>query len=359
MPSMQPEGTQHEAGEPAAMRILAAHDGLGCGLGHVRIIQPLRELAKHGHEVTFTETGDTRTIGYLRDGSQFDVVVGQRLAGYEGMRTWRRVRTPRNRLVFEADDDLFNIDKANWAAYQQFNKPDVREAIRGYAAVADLITVTTETLAQLQRDELGAGNVAVLPNCVPEYVLELPRSRSRMRPRVGWIGGASHGVDIHEATPAVRRFLQRNPGWDLYLGGTDYRPSFNARNWGQMIHEPWKQINDGERAYYEMIDFEIGIVPVRDTVFSRSKSALKALEYNARGIPVIASDVQPYREYVVHGENGFLVKAPHEWGKYLKLLADNGDLRAEMGAKGKLHASRLTHENNWLLWERAYEGMFR
>jgi len=34
------------------VKILAAHDGLGCG--HVRMIQPLRELAKHGHEVTFS-----------------------------------------------------------------------------------------------------------------------------------------------------------------------------------------------------------------------------------------------------------------------------------------------------------------
>lgn len=337
------------------MKILAAHDNAGCG--HVRLIQPLRELAKHGHEVTFSVLQDTETIEYLRDGSRFDVIVGQRMAGYDGMRTWRRARTPGNRLVYEVDDDLFSIDKANWAAYTQFSQGDVQEATRGYVSLADLVTVTTETLARLQQDVYGAAKTAVLPNCVPEYVLELPRT-ARDRPRIGWIGGASHGVDIHEAVPAVRRFLGRNPDWDLFLGGTDYRPSFRAKNWGQMIHEPWKQINNYEREYYEMIDFEIGIAPVRDTAFGRSKSAIKALEYNARGIPVIASNVQPYKEYIVHGENGFLVKEQHEWGRYINLLAKNPDLRREMGEKAKIHASACTHEANWRMWEMAYEGLF-
>lgn len=340
------------------MKILAAHDGAGCG--YVRLVQPLRELAKHGHDITLTvptEPGDTTYTEYLRDGGKFDIIIGQRLGGYEGMRTWRRARTPRNRLVFETDDDLFNIDRSNWSAYEHFRQPGIQEAIAGYMQTADLVTVTTETLAQLQRDELGVKNVAVLPNCVPEYVLDLPRT-ARDRPRVGWIGGSSHGMDVHEAVPAVRKFLIRNPDWDLFLGGTDYRASFRAKNWGQMIHEPWKQINNYEREYYEMIDFEIGIAPVRDTVFGRSKSAIKALEYNARGIPVIASNVKPYQEYIVHGENGFLVKEQHEWGRYLTLLAKNPDLRREMGEKGKIHASALTHEGNWQRWEKAYEGLF-
>ena len=337
------------------MKILAAHDGLGCG--YIRVLQPLRQLAKNGHEVTFTETMDPETIRLLGRGAEFDVIVGQRFAGYEGMGAWRRARTPQNRLVYEVDDDLFNIDKANWAAYDQFNAPPVREAIHGYTATADLLTVTTETLAQLQRDHLGVSNVAVLPNCIPEYLLDMPLTVNR-RPRIGWAGGASHGADMLEMVADVRRFLARNPGWDLQLSGTDYRPTVNAKNWDQMLHTEWRQINKGEQAFYELIDFEIGLAPVRDTVFGRSKSALKALEYNARGIPVIASNVKPYQEYIVHGENGFLVKAQHEWGKYMNLLAKNPDLRREMGEKAKVHASAFTWEGNWQRWEQAYEALF-
>lgn len=336
------------------MRILASHDGLGCG--HVRMIQPLRELAKHGHEVKFVTTRKSESDERLSKAHDYDVVVGQRFAGYDGMSLWRRARTPSNRLVYETDDDLFSIDMANWAAYSQFNKPVVREAIEGYGLTADLVTVTTETLGQVQRD-IGCQNVSVLPNCVPEYVLDLPRTEHK-RPRIGWVGGGSHGVDMHEMVKAVRRFINKNDDWDLYLGGTDYRPTFNTANWDQMIHGDWTQINEDERGYYQSIDFDIGLAPVRDTKFSRSKSALKALEYNARGIPVIASDVQPYREYIQHGLNGFLVKSEHEWMKYIRLLAGDPDLREYMGEHGRAFASQHLIENNWDLWEAAYEGMF-
>src|ERR1700743_3830513 len=96
--------------------------------------------------------------------------------------------------------------------------------------MADLLTTTTSTLAEVHRAQ-GMQNIAVLPTCVPEYVLDMSRVTSDRRPRIGWVGGASHGLDVHEAIPSVRRFLAKNPDWDLYLGGTDYRPSFNAANW--------------------------------------------------------------------------------------------------------------------------------
>lgn len=337
------------------MRILAAYDGAGCG--HVRLIQPLRELARHGHEIDFTIAGETETIEKMRDAHDYDVVVGQRFAGYEGMGMWRRARVPSNRLVYETDDDLFSIDMANWAAFQAFRNLGVQEAIKGYCEISDLVTVTTKTLGELHVEH-GARKVAILPNCIPEYVIDMPRVNNGRKPRIGWIGGSSHGVDVHEAVPAVRRFLNRNDDWDLFLGGTDYRPTFNPRDWGQMIFSEWKQINEDERAYYEMIDFEIGIAPVKDTTFSRSKSALKALEYNARGIPVVASDVQPYREYIIHGENGFLVKDEHEWIKYIRLLASDTALRREMGQKGREMARAHTYELNWVLWEQAYTDLF-
>lgn len=338
------------------MKIFVAHDGQGCA--YVRLIQPLRQLAKRGHDITFTLYTEPEAVEALRPGTDWDIFVAQRFAGYEGMGRWRRARTPRNRFVYETDDDMYHIDKINWSAYNKFGVAEVQEGLKAYTQMADLVTVTTETLAQVQRDELGVKNIAVLPNCIPEYVLELERSQNR-RPRIGWCGGASHGLDITEASAQVRRFLARNQEWDLYLAGTDYRPTFNVRNWDQMIYADWKQINDCEREFYKAIDFEIGIAPLRDTVFGRSKSAIKALEYNARGIPVIASDVKPYQEYVVHGENGFLVKHPHEWDKYLGLLAKNPDLRQEMGEKAKVHASAWTHEGNWQRWEKAYEELFK
>lgn len=337
------------------MKILCVHDGLGCG--HVRLVQPLTQMAKHGHDVRFVHSQTPEAIEAMRDAKDYDIVIGQRFAGYMGLGLWRRSRYPSNRLVYETDDNLFSIGMDNWAAYTQFMKPEVQEAIKGYCMTSDLVTVTTQTLAQVHLDH-GANKVAVLPNCIPQHAIDTPRSSESRRPRIGWLGAGSHGADMLELVTPVRRFLKKNPDWDLFLGGTDYRPTFNLTNWDRMIFEEWRQINDGEGSYYDMLDFDIGMIPVRDTEFARSKSALKALEYNARGIPVVASDVQPYREYVQHGYNGFLAKTEKDWSQYLRLLAEDEELREQMGKNGKFEASKHTYENNWSKWEAAYEELF-
>src|ERR1700743_551241 len=335
------------------MRILCMQDGSGCG--HDRLVQPLRELATHRHEVTLKNTNEDSTVTHMKQAADYDLVIGQRFAGFDGMRLWRRARTPSNRLVYENDDDLFTIDRSNWAAYQEYTKPLIRDAIQGFCEVSDLVTVTCEPLAEIHR-ELGARNVAVLKNYIPEYVLDLPRKRKE--PTIGWVGGSSHGVDMKECDTAVRRFLNKNPDWHLYLGGTDYRPTINPKNWDQMSYGDWNQINDDERGYYESIDFDIGLAPVRDTPFAKSKAAIKALEYAARGIPVVASDVLPYREFVTHGYNGFIATDEHEWMRYIRLLATDLDLREQMSKNAKFEAAKWTVENNWQRWEQAYEGLF-
>jgi glycosyltransferase involved in cell wall biosynthesis len=67
--------------------------------------------------------------------------------------------------------------------------------------------------------------------------------------------------------------------------------------------------------------------------------------------------VEPYRQFVLHGTTGFLVKRDHEWLKYLSELAADDGLREEMGAKAREHARSWAIDDGWKLWEQAYEGL--
>jgi glycosyltransferase involved in cell wall biosynthesis len=58
------------------------------------------------------------------------------------------------------------------------------------------------------------------------------------------------------------------------------------------------------------------------------------MEYAALGIPVIASDREPYRAFVLDGVTGYLVRHEHEWGKRLYELVNDEAMRVEMGAQG-------------------------
>lgn len=326
---------------------------------------PLKELhfqeeSPDDFEVTFADAGDrkggppTVTLSMLEG---FDVITAQRWNRHEGLEVWRRARGPFSRLVYELDDDVFEISPENWQAYNLYNKPDIRDAIEHAAEVADMITVSTEPLAEVMRRYNQ--NVVVLGNAIPGWavVQKIPEVR-RPRPRVGWMGGASHGVDIGIVAEPVRRFLKRFPQWDVQVGGTDYRATIRAAA-DRMFYQPWIQVNDEPQRFYESIDFDIGLCPLAPTTFNDSKSFVKTLEYGARGIPAIATDCPAYRPVIEHGVNGFLVKRDHEWLKYMSELAADNELRFKMGRAAREMAREHLIENRWEEWADAYRSLFR
>lgn len=298
---------------------------------------------------------DDRATITASDLAGYDVTVGQRLNVHRGMEAWRRARGPFSRLVYDADDDVFSVSPENWAAYHLYSKAETQDAVTHMAQVSDLVTVTTQYLAGVMRERTGNEHVAVLPNCVPAFTLDLPR-QEQPRPAVGYQGGASHGADVGLVAGPVRRFLKRFPGWDLRLGGTDYRPTFKAGD--QVKFREWVPVYDDPEAYYSTLDFDIGLAPLVGKTFDASKSNIKVLEYGARGIPAIASDCDVYRSFIDHGRNGFLVKEDHEWLRYLSILASDDDLRLKMGEAARADAQGYVIERNWQRWEQAYAALF-
>lgn len=81
--------------------------------------------------------------------------------------------------------------------------------------------------------------------------------------------------------------------------------------------------------------WSIFVLPSLDEGFG-----VAALEAMASGLPVIASDVGGLRELVQDGQTGFLVPAgqPADFAAKIRLLLDDPDLRATMGAAGRQRA---------------------
>jgi glycosyltransferase involved in cell wall biosynthesis len=74
--------------------------------------------------------------------------------------------------------------------------------------------------------------------------------------------------------------------------------------------------------------WHIGVIPLADTDFNRRKSYIKYLDYAALGVPIICSDIEPYREVARNGENSLIVRNTTEaWYQALKQLIDQDGLR--------------------------------
>lgn len=270
-------------------KVFCGHDG-GTGCGWYRMILPLAELGKQpGWDVTMASGNLTERQGLrASEMAGHDVIVGQRLNSPRGMHVWREARTPRTRLVYELDDDVFHISPENWAAYQLWRNEEVRDAAAHCIEVSDLVTTTTEPLADVFRE--FNPNVLVIPNHIPGWVCDYQRAR-RERPCLGWAGGASHGLDVNEIVNPVKRFLRRFPGWDLRLGGTDYRPTFRAGE--RASYYPWTHVTDDPEGFYTAPDFDIGLAPLVRSQFTKCKCVDSSMRISTDSGVLEAGSLQP------------------------------------------------------------------
>jgi glycosyltransferase involved in cell wall biosynthesis len=324
-------------------------DRTGCGT--IRVMQPLDALAASG-DLTIAYDEKLKTKGFMPK-----VLIGQRVCKDGPTSLWQHVagNEHRPKLVFEVDDDLWNVDYTNPAAHEWFinghdhrtgERHDVQGNLRRNVLAADRVTVTTQALA----DIVGQWNddVRVIPNRIPAWVLDWPRPR-RDKVTVGWMGSSTHHMDWKEGAGYVGQFMRRNPEVQFHIIGGGYGSWFKLPE-DQVVETPWIDTVEG---CWETIDFDIGLAPLRPHLFNRSKSALKFLEYAALGIPTIASDVGPYSDHIRHGSTGFLVKRDHEWGVYLRQLVNDKAMRVEIGENAKAWARTQILENNLGLWKAA------
>jgi glycosyltransferase involved in cell wall biosynthesis len=319
-----------------SIKAFAFEDGHACG--YYRLKLPFIQLAENGHDVA-------THMGWTEDARDYPVIVGQRVSRGAALPIWRRLRAG-HKLVYETDDDVWTIDRTNVAAHLTFD-PEVMDAVDHAIEVAHMVTVSTEPLAEVLRKRHP--NVWVLPNHIDQAMLDIERPR-RDRVVVGWAGGDSHLRDFAHVADELKRFLRRNPQVDFHNIGTSYLRPFKIPG----RHTDWSA---DIWAYYRSIDFDVGIAPLADTVFNRSKSAIKAMEYAALGIPTIASDGEPYGAFVLDGVTGYLVRDEHEWGKRLYELVNDRAMREEMGRKAKEHVQQWTIQRGWHLWEAAYRSL--
>jgi glycosyltransferase involved in cell wall biosynthesis len=317
------------------LKVFASEDSTACG--YYRIRMPFDEMKKHGLDVDYVHLK-----ARVPDGA---IYVGQRV-GYPGVRLSWLTLFRHHSLVWETDDDLWCIDPTNERASKVYT-PELLAETEQIVRLSHMVTVSTEPLAEAMSK--FNSNVVVLPNHIDGAMLDIERPR-RDRLTVGWAGGDSHKKDLAMVAPKLRRFLSRNPDVDFHVIGQDY------------LHEnkipgrwtPWsKELFD----YYRTIDFDIGIAPLIPSRFNRSKSAIKALEYAALGIPVIASAEAPYTPFVVDGVTGFLVRYEHEWEARLRDLTNDAGMREEMGRNAKEHARKWTIQTGWKLWADAYSTL--
>jgi glycosyltransferase involved in cell wall biosynthesis len=310
-------------------------DDSGCG--YYRMHLPAKHLSKLGLATTVASTR-------LDVDRPYEIIVAQRVTGVKPSNVWRAICDSDTLAVMDMDDDLFNVPTHN-PSHSYYADPLVRRQLADNLAASNLLTVSTPYLAERMKEYTDAP-IEILPNCLDlGSVSKRPESGGVVS--VGWAGSGTHKGDLEAVAGPVKRGVDLS-GSRFITVGADYADIIDAkdsesRGWCFDLEE-----------FYTLVDFNIGIAPIEDNEFNRSKSALKAIEYGARGIPVIASNVTPYTDYVADGIDGFLVRSEHEWTKYIRLLASDAELRESMADAAHRKAHRFDIRNRAQDWFETY-----
>jgi hypothetical protein len=322
------------------------------GSGYHRMFQPFKELKNrsvHFYEGPPAAPPPPPTRREIAE-MGIDVLIMQRPVGAQGRRIWDELDGACAR-VYECDDDILHPESSGLAALCDDR---IRESIRYMLWRSDLVTVSTPYLAE-EFAKVTDAPVVVLENVVHEDLLRMERIR-RDRVTVGWAGGASHLIDLMTVQDALAGVLEANPQADMHFIGVDYSPVLWVPRPALRLQCRWTVWKEDVWDFYREYDFDVAVAPLADVPFNRSKSFLKCLDAFARGVPVIAADMEPYRGFVVDGKNGYLCSTPGQWAARLRELVNDADAREEMGRNGRALAAEYTIQKRWRAWESAYEA---
>lgn len=289
-----------------------------------------------------------------QDWRDLDTLVGCRIAKPDPTQMWQILKAETGiRLVLDLDDDYFHIDASNAAAVRVWDKVMLGR-LAANMALADVVTCCSEPLAVVLRNY--AADVRVIPNGLPAQMLGKPRDYvADGRPlSVGWAGTSSTVAELPEAVRALNRIATypRPGGVQARLVGIGAEHAMSLGLKGRGVGAlGW--VPNVDHYLQAVAEWDVWVAPYRDTAFNRAKFPTKWLESSVLGIPLIASDVEPYRRVIRHGENGFLVRYEHEWGRYLKLLVDDPELRQRIGMTARGEASGSIMQALHVQWQAA------
>ncbi|MDD5435938.1 MAG: glycosyltransferase family 4 protein [Candidatus Omnitrophica bacterium] len=215
------------------------------------------------------------------------------------------------RMIYDFDDAVF------------LKKPaKVRTVIR----IADTIIAGNRFL----KDYAAALNkkVAVLPTCIDTTRYRPAGGKKDARKVViGWMGTPTTSVYLKGIDDVFKAILGKYKNVEIRIIGA-MSDDFLCPG---LIYRDWSL----ESEISDLQEFDIGIMPMPDSDWTKGKCAFKTIQYMSVGIPSVASPVGMNMEVIKEGVNGCFASGSEEWCEKLSKLIESPELRRTMGENGR------------------------
>ena len=249
------------------------------------------------------------------------------------------------RVIFDIDDALHISDRKMARLIPRLLRD--RSKFGRMANRYSAIVCGSEHLAAFYSQY--SSNVCVIPTVVDVAQYSTCERSQTPYVRIGWVGTPLNRDHLELVRPALQE-LAKERRFELVIVGLNEPLRWDL---SCVRYMDWKL--EQELSYFEQ--FDIGIMPLRDSPFARGKCAFKLVQYMAAGIPVVASPVGANCQIVEQGLNGYLADTQQEWYSSLKLLIDSLEDRTAKGHYARSCIRRYySLESAWSRYESVLTG---
>lgn len=291
------------------------------GIGYHRL-----EIPFHNLNDDYKDLAIVGTNGFTSDHlpTQYDVLVLNRHS-WQAEPYIEMAKDAGVKIILDLDDI---IQIPEWhGSHDGINTPQMVDRIYKTIDIADAVWCASEYL-QTTFDKASE----YIPNAIdftqPQFI---PQKKKNDRYTIGWVGAANHIKDIELLYEPLKNLLGKR-NYNILLGGVSYETEKTAEYWQyieglltsnfQLKPDQFIKI-DRQTPYnyafiYNLMDCVLA--PLAKGEFQRCKSNIKILEAGAFSLPVICSNIEPYREFI---NAGIVYQSGGKWDATMKELIAN------------------------------------
>ena len=225
---------------------------------------------------------------------------------------------------------LVDYDDAWFHRYDQSPSMVVRtllgKKIDSVMRHSTMVVAGNDYLAHRAR-QAAASKVRIIPTVVDTDRYRPAQHKADEMPIVGWIGSPETSHYLKPLLPVFEALKKITAVRFIAIGA-------NSQYFVNTPVETWHWSEQVEVSLVQK--FDIGIMPLEDSLWERGKCGYKLIQYMACGIPVVASPVGVNKAIVKPEKNGFLADTLESWEQVLlRLIQMSKFARQSIGNNGR------------------------
>ena len=286
-----------------------------------------KEYYKHGNIISKADIlirSWNKRYKEIKRIEKYDLLFIQRECFMLGTSFFERQFSKHSKIIYDFDDAIWlkNVSEAN----KQFSFLKNPDKIASIIKISQLVIAGNKYLASYAKN--FNNNVKVIPTTIDTSNHHAARKKHKNKHTIviGWTGSNTTLKYLFLLNDTIKK-LNKDKKIEFVVI-SDKKPNLD---WMNLKFIPWNKKTEIE----DLLRIDIGVMPIPNTKWAKGKCGFKILQYQALGIPPIASPIGVNSAIIQDGENGFLANTTEEWVEKISLLIEDAELRNKMGKKGR------------------------